>query len=94
MVTWRPGSGSGSELRAAILQGPGATPDRVWLQCRSPFHGSMTEEVSISVLDNELAQDPKLFKELAATSPQDFLQIMHSRLREMQKIKKEMEETR
>ena len=45
----------------------------------------MSEEGYISVLANELAQDPKLFKELAAASPHDFVRDLRFRKQEMQK---------
>ena len=94
MATWRPGSAGSCELKAAIMRGRGESPNTVKIESRSPFEGNVTQEVQISVLDNELVQDPKLFKELAAANPHGFLHNMHSRLRELQNIKKAMEEVR
>ena len=94
MATWRPGSAGSCELKAAILHGRGASNNLVVIESRSPFEGNVTQEVQLGVLDNELAQDPKLFKELAAANPHGFLHDMHSRLRELQKIKQAIEEVR
>ena len=94
MVTWRPGSAGSCELKAAILHGQGGSINKVIIESRSPFEGNVTQEVQLGVLDNELAQDPKLFKELAAANPHGFLHDMHSRLRELQKIKQAIEEVR